>query len=103
MVSKVLYRLDRLYHMIYAYTHAYFWLPCGICGRKFGGHEKGNGYLQTSDSGGETVCSNCATEGYRRTGEYIFSDLNQAVRDDLSRPQTKLGNSGLRFTERNDE
>lgn len=32
------YRLRRI-HERYAQTHGYFWLPCPLCGKPFGGHE----------------------------------------------------------------
>jgi hypothetical protein len=33
-------RLRRL-HRAYAFINGYFWLPCPLCGRHFGGHEHG--------------------------------------------------------------
>lgn len=29
----------RFLHKIYANLFGYFWLPCGVCGKHFGGHE----------------------------------------------------------------
>lgn len=29
----------RWYHKMYARFNGYFWLPCPICGKEFGGHE----------------------------------------------------------------
>ena len=29
----------RLLNRIYAFIFGYFWLPCPVCGKKFGGHE----------------------------------------------------------------
>jgi len=34
------YRFRR-FHRAYASSHAYFWLPCPLCDRPFGGHEWG--------------------------------------------------------------
>jgi hypothetical protein len=31
--------LPRFTHELYAQSHGYFWLPCVLCGREFGGHE----------------------------------------------------------------
>lgn len=31
--------LPRWMHCVYAAVLGYFWLPCPICGRNFGGHE----------------------------------------------------------------
>jgi hypothetical protein len=36
-------RFPRWFHRWYAGTRGYFWLPCPICGRYFGGHEWGGG------------------------------------------------------------
>ncbi|MFA5382229.1 MAG: hypothetical protein WC356_03620 [Candidatus Micrarchaeia archaeon] len=48
----------------YAETHGYFWLPCPICGKPFGGHEQSFGSLITElyPNGcykGTSVCANC--------------------------------------------
>jgi hypothetical protein len=29
----------RILHRLYAHLFGYFWLPCPLCGRMFGGHE----------------------------------------------------------------
>ena len=29
----------RILHRLYAAIFGYFWLPCPVCGKKFGGHE----------------------------------------------------------------
>lgn len=29
----------RLLHKFYAWFMGYFWLPCPVCGKEFGGHE----------------------------------------------------------------
>ena len=52
-----------------AFFGGYFWLPCPICRRNFGGHEKGLGRLMTSGCGGSATCPDCAEEGERRTME----------------------------------
>jgi len=36
----------------------YFWLPCPLCGEKFGGHEK-HGVLRRDMNTGQLVCANC--------------------------------------------
>jgi hypothetical protein len=38
-VSVRLSRLPRWMHHAYAWALRYFWLPCHLCGRHFGGHE----------------------------------------------------------------
>ena len=53
-------KLPRSLHKLYAHVFGYFWLPCPLCGRMFGGHEWGTGdYVMTSWSSGYGVCSNC--------------------------------------------
>lgn len=37
-IMLVPYRWRRAHHW-YARTRGYFWLPCPLCGREFGGHE----------------------------------------------------------------
>jgi len=44
-VSALLRRLPRWINRIYARVFGYFWIPCPICGRDFGGHECGKGTL----------------------------------------------------------
>jgi hypothetical protein len=29
----------RWFHRAYAFVAGYFWIPCPLCGHKFGGHE----------------------------------------------------------------
>ena len=62
----------RLFHRLYAFFCGYFWLPCPICGREFGGHEK-NGYLMDDPFGGRMVCSNCKKEAEHRNKQLYDS------------------------------
>lgn len=54
--------MPRWMHHVYAYLMGYFWIPCPLCGRIFGGHED-NGMLwieQGEDftwAKGKSVCS----------------------------------------------
>jgi hypothetical protein len=57
--KKDLRKKPRWFQHIRAVLGGYFWLPCPICGEKFGGHEEG-GSLATSYSGGKMVCKNCS-------------------------------------------
>jgi hypothetical protein len=66
----------RILHRLYAFTTAHFWLPCPLCGRMFGGHEKGNGHYQTSAYGGMSVCSNCAEEA-ENLNRLLWSDWSE--------------------------
>jgi hypothetical protein len=45
----------RWIHRLYANTHGYFWLPCPVCGKMFGGHEKG-GDLDLGYGRGKMTC-----------------------------------------------
>lgn len=51
--------LSRLYHRARAFFTGRFWLPCPVCHREFGGHEKGGGIFWTNNSGGQITCPNC--------------------------------------------
>lgn len=55
--------LNRLYHHIYAFLNRYFWMPCPLCGRGFGGHEEGAGTLWYGSDLGVTVCPRCTVDG----------------------------------------
>ena len=62
-------KLPRFVHRVYAGLNAYFWLPCPICGRMFGGHEE-KGMLYKGWHGGVSVCSNCIEIAEKRNKEY---------------------------------
>ena len=49
-----------LHFLISAYG-SYYWMPCSLCGRWYGGHEP-CGSLNTSWHGGHTVCRKCASK-----------------------------------------
>lgn len=38
----------------------YFWLPCSLCGKNFGGGEKGNGHIGFPE--GKIICAECAAK-----------------------------------------
>jgi hypothetical protein len=45
-------------HQIYAFVAGYFWIPCAVCGRMFGGHECGAFLYDTPYTGsGKRICS----------------------------------------------
>jgi len=63
-------RLPRWLHRLYAWTLGYFWAPCPLCGRYFGGHE----WLIDDDlpctiptgepgGGGLGICPDCTRAG----------------------------------------
>ena len=49
----------------------YYWLPCPICGRDYGGHEKPNGSLEGPVGSGHTVCGDprCILDAFYRSRE----------------------------------
>jgi len=59
----------RWFNKIYALALGYFWLPCPMCGKEFGGHEWTDGYAgipKISEGGtwlsgtGTGVCPECS-------------------------------------------
>ena len=65
--SKFPYK-PRMIHWIIATWGGLFWLPCTLCGKYRGGHEKG-GYLSTSYGQGVGVCNDCVKKANRRNKE----------------------------------
>lgn len=65
--EKLPYR-PRLLHWVIAAWGGFFWLPCDICGKNYGGHEP-HGSLYHSAFGGKSVCRNCKEEAERRNEE----------------------------------
>jgi hypothetical protein len=64
----------RTLHRLYAHWAGFFWLPCPLCGRYFGGHEwrtidgkvasipTGKGNALWSEATG--ICPDCTRAGY---------------------------------------
>jgi hypothetical protein len=61
----------RWQHHFYADAHAYFWISCPMCGKKFGGHEDGSGCLMDNPGGGLSVCGRCSAEANKRNTELL--------------------------------
>jgi len=60
---------------LYATLGAYFWHPCPICGKNFGGHEWLDGnILMNSSSTGRGVCPDCG-EKARELNKINFPKL----------------------------
>jgi hypothetical protein len=62
--------LFRRLNKLYANLNGYFWLPCPLCGKEFGGHEwKDYNGLSSSVSvpdmeyGGKGICPDCTKAG----------------------------------------
>ncbi len=68
---KVSREMSRDWNRDYAHRHGYFWLPCPICGKYFGGHEWFHGNTVWVDEiHGEGVCPKCG-EGIASRAEAI--------------------------------
>ena len=48
-------RWPRWLHRLFANANGYFWLPCPVCGKLFGGHEHG-GDLDLGNGRGQMTC-----------------------------------------------
>lgn len=46
----------------------YFWLPCDVCGREFGGHETGGGTVRHANGRGTLTCPKCPGDWVRKDG-----------------------------------
>jgi hypothetical protein len=51
----------RWFHHAYADAFGFFWLPCPLCGKPFGGHETGGDIPDPTrqPGGGVCICSKC--------------------------------------------
>jgi hypothetical protein len=67
----------RFIHKLYAARRGYFWLPCPVCGREFGGHEShGPGLMRADGVGGKVTCGvpECVAETGRRNRATAISN-----------------------------
>jgi hypothetical protein len=55
----------RAFHRRYAERHGFFWLPCVLCDRPFGGHESGATVPDPIEGPGRgiVICSRCTRAG----------------------------------------
>ena len=54
---------NRLINQIYAWLVGFFWLPCPICGKYFGGHEIeqwGCASIPQKEGNNKCICGECA-------------------------------------------
>ena len=49
---------------LYAWVFGYFWLPCPVCKKMFGGFETSNVGLWESPGYGKCVCKNCVEKAH---------------------------------------
>jgi succinate dehydrogenase/fumarate reductase flavoprotein subunit len=66
-------KIPRFLHCVYAFLNGYFWLPCPLCGRKFGGHEYKVSWMVTH-SYGHGVCPNCEDAAHKHNEE-LFKNI----------------------------
>lgn len=67
---KLPYR-PRFLNKIWAFIFGYFWLPCPLCGNKFGGHECWES-LMVSYSEGVGVCPKCITKAKEQNAAFFL-------------------------------
>ena len=66
----------RLYNWFKAFFSGYYWKPCPLCQKKFGGHEnKDDCDLMTSQSSGTSACQECYEIVQRLNDKFIKSDV----------------------------
>jgi len=72
--SKYRLKKPRWVQRLIAFFGGYFWLPCPICGRKFGGHEpsgtlikEGHVFFPAIVFRAEMTCSECVEEAKKRS------------------------------------
>lgn len=49
----------RRFHRRFAFLNGYYWLPCPLCGREYGGHEAGGYIANPGDDSESVICSEC--------------------------------------------
>jgi len=65
-VSALILHHPRWWHWLRSQVRGYFWLPCPLCGRMFGGHEwhhRGQDVPTGEHGVGAAICPWCADEG----------------------------------------
>lgn len=69
--------MPRWLHRVYAFLFGYFWVPCPICGRMFGGHENGGTLWLTGTATSRSGRSLCR----RHPGDYLGGLFDGYVTD----------------------
>ena len=54
--GRQLPREPRWINHFYAWIVGFYWLPCGICGQNYGGHEFGKSVINYSNGVGQSTC-----------------------------------------------
>ena len=70
--------MPRWFNRFYAFLFAYFWIPCPLCGKNFGGHECfDDNTLYINYNEGESVCPKCGeqTKKINKINNYFIPHL----------------------------
>lgn len=64
-IARLLPYRWRRFHRWYARSHGYYWMPCVLCGRPYGGHEAGGSIPDPTREStyGRSICSQCTRAG----------------------------------------
>lgn len=77
-------KLPRWVHRLWAFFFGYFWLPCPLCGEKFGGYEwrvdEPSSSIMLSWSEGHGVCPNCHAAAKEYNDKWIKENLPPSAR-----------------------
>lgn len=87
--------LPRWINHAYAELLGYWWLPCPVCGRHYGGHERTDASIPTDELDKfQSVCSpDCALRWYQRAYEKLQHE-NKSHRGRLRKAATSGEPSG---------
>jgi len=72
-MNKFLPFKPRFINKLYANLNGYFWLPCHLCDRNYGGHE----WYGSDDRIMKGICPECVLKTYNETGEFNIRSLTE--------------------------
>lgn len=77
--------ISRRLHQLYASLMGYFWLPCPVCGKCFGGHEWQDGCTISLKDGVFVSKGVCSPRCMRTHYETIVADLQHQIKSHKGR------------------
>jgi len=78
--STMYHTIPRCLHRFWTWLAGYFWMPCPICQRPFGGHE----HCWATDGKGHCTCPDCAVNGRAFTTQITINlDAIQAKANEV--------------------